>query len=252
MFFFFLSFKQQKNPAFDSLPSVSPSSNNKKHAPQLQITSAFGAFLDPVADKIMVTTALVLMAAAPPAPLTTLDLAIPVALIICREITMSSLREWAAASGGGAHKAVKVNSLGKWKTALQMVAMSAMLVLRRAEGWLPLRPRTPAGRAALARTLSTGMWASLALLWAGAFLAVLSLYYYMANVWHYFLYPDGGGGPHGAQGVRRASAAGSPARPPAPAPAAAAAAAAALANGNGAAAAPAALRPRTRRAAAGR
>jgi CDP-diacylglycerol--glycerol-3-phosphate 3-phosphatidyltransferase len=36
-----------------------------------------------------------------------LDLAIPVAIIICREITMSSLREWAAASGGGAHKVRK-------------------------------------------------------------------------------------------------------------------------------------------------
>ena len=210
-------------------------------------------------------------------------MAIPVAIIICREITMSSLREWAAASGGGAHKvrqededgerderacasahpvflfsltltpplfsprlrqAVKVNSLGKWKTALQMVAMSVILVLRRAEAWLPV-PRTAAGRAALGAALASGMRASLALLWAGTFLAVLSLYYYMANVWHFFLYPDGGR-PAGG-GVPVGSAAASPARagrgvaggavlPPPPPPAAAAA------NGRG----------RTRRAAAGR
>ena len=41
-------------------------------------------------------------------PLATLELALPVTIVICREITMSALREWAAASGGGAHKAVKV------------------------------------------------------------------------------------------------------------------------------------------------
>jgi CDP-diacylglycerol---glycerol-3-phosphate 3-phosphatidyltransferase len=71
---------------------------------QMKITTEFGAFLDPVADKIMVSTALVLLAASPPAPLSQMDLSLPVLLIICREITMSSLREWAAASGGGAHK----------------------------------------------------------------------------------------------------------------------------------------------------
>ena len=70
----------------------------------MKITSEFGAFLDPVADKIMVSTVLVLLAATPPAPLTAQQVAVPVALIIGREITMSALREWAAASGGGAHK----------------------------------------------------------------------------------------------------------------------------------------------------
>ena len=135
-------------------------------------------------------------------------------------------------------QAVKVNSLGKWKTALQMVAMSAILVLRRAEAWLP-RPKTAAGRAQLGVALATGMRASLALLWAGTFLAVLSLYYYMANVWHFFLYPDGG---RPASSVPAAAAA-SPPRRAAALPSAAAAAAAA---------APPAGRGRTRRAAAGR
>lgn len=107
---------------------------------------------------------------------------------------------------------MKVNSLGKWKTALQMVAMSAMLVFRRAEGWLPV-PKTAAGKAQLISALATGMRASLALLWAGTFLAVLSLYYYMANVWHFFLYPDGGRPGTVGGGVA------SPARPVADAPA---------------------------------
>lgn len=66
--------------------------------------TTFGAFLDPVADKIMVTSALILLALSPPDPLTPETMAAPVMLIICREITMSALREWAAAAGGGAHK----------------------------------------------------------------------------------------------------------------------------------------------------
>ena len=55
----------------------------------------------------------------PPAPLSQKDMTIPVVIMIGREITMSALREWAAASGGAAHRAVKVNTLGKFKTALQ-------------------------------------------------------------------------------------------------------------------------------------
>ena len=70
----------------------------------MKVTTAFGAFLDPVADKIMVSTVLVLLAVSPPEPLSHKDLAIPVVIMIGREITMSALREWAASSGGGAHK----------------------------------------------------------------------------------------------------------------------------------------------------
>lgn len=51
-----------------------------------------------------VATALVLLTTSPPAPLTDRLMAAPVTIVICREITMSALREWAAASGGGAHK----------------------------------------------------------------------------------------------------------------------------------------------------
>ena len=63
-----------------------------------------GAFLDPVADKLMVCTTLVLLAASPPEPLSRGALAVPGVVMIGREIVMSALREWAAASGAGAHK----------------------------------------------------------------------------------------------------------------------------------------------------
>lgn len=73
-------------------------------ARRMKLTSAFGAFLDPVADKIMVSTALVLLATAPPPPVPQPAMVVPVVLIISREITMSALREWAAASGGAVHE----------------------------------------------------------------------------------------------------------------------------------------------------
>ena len=70
----------------------------------MKVVTILGAFLDPVADKIMVSTALVLLAVSPPEPLSHKDLAVPVVIMIGREITMSSLREWAAASSGSAHR----------------------------------------------------------------------------------------------------------------------------------------------------
>ena len=180
-------------------------------ARRLALTSAFGAFLDPVADKIMVCTALVLMAATPPEPLGSAELSLPVVVIVCREITMSALREWAAASdtggkgggggGGGARSAVKVNSLGKWKTALQMVAMVALLALRHAAspgGW-GQRLGVPT------RVVHGSTRGALALLWAGALLAVVSLYYYMSSVWRFFLYPGTGGPAPPSQAKARAS-----------------------------------------------
>ena len=71
---------------------------------QMKAVTILGAFLDPVADKIMVSATLVLLAVSPPAPLSHADLAVPVVIMIGREITMSSLREWAAACGGTAHR----------------------------------------------------------------------------------------------------------------------------------------------------
>ncbi len=84
-------------------------------------SSPFGAFLDPVADKLMVAVALVLLVEADPRPLITLSAAV----IIGREITVSALREWMAELG--VRGVVAVSALGKFKTIAQMVAIGVML-----------------------------------------------------------------------------------------------------------------------------
>ena len=83
--------------------------------------SKFGAFLDPVADKLMVTTALVLIVQSHP----TLTNTLIAAIIIGREITVSALREWMAELG--ARNVVAVSGFGKLKTIMQMVGLGAML-----------------------------------------------------------------------------------------------------------------------------
>ncbi len=83
--------------------------------------TAFGAFLDPVADKLMVAFVLVLLVQTENTPYFT----IPAAIIIGREITIASLREWMAEIGQRAK--VKVSQLGKWKTTTQMVAITLLL-----------------------------------------------------------------------------------------------------------------------------
>ncbi len=83
--------------------------------------SDFGAFLDPVADKLMVAVALVLLVQTNP----TLYFALAAAIIIGREITISALREWMAEMGERGR--VKVSNIGKLKTIFQMVAISLLL-----------------------------------------------------------------------------------------------------------------------------
>ena len=90
-------------------------------ARRLGLTSSFGAFLDPVADKLIVSTALVLLLQADPQ----ITLALVAAVIIGREITVSALREWMSQIGARAHVAVSV--FGKWKTTLQIIGISFML-----------------------------------------------------------------------------------------------------------------------------
>lgn len=85
-------------------------------------TSPLGAFLDPVADKLMVAVALVLLVQAEPS----VWLALPAAVIIGREITVSALREWMAEIGARAQ--VAVSMAGKLKTAAQMVAIVLLIV----------------------------------------------------------------------------------------------------------------------------
>ena len=91
-------------------------------ARRLNQGSPFGAFLDPVADKLMVAVVLVVLLQARPE----LWLALPVAVIIGREITVSALREWMAEVG--ARRKVAVSWLGKLKTTLQMIALVMLLL----------------------------------------------------------------------------------------------------------------------------
>jgi len=90
-------------------------------ARRLKQSTPFGAFLDPVADKLMVAVALVLLVEEH----ANLWLTLPAAIIIGREIVISALREWMAELGARAH--VAVSSLGKWKTTAQMVALIILL-----------------------------------------------------------------------------------------------------------------------------
>ena len=84
-------------------------------------STPFGAFLDPVADKLMVAIALVLLAERYGAWWFTL----PAVVIICREIVISALREWMAETGQRAK--IAVSSMAKWKTFLQILGIGFLL-----------------------------------------------------------------------------------------------------------------------------
>ncbi len=120
-------------------------------------TSSFGAFLDPVADKLMVAGALLI--------LTELDRvnAVLAFVIIGREITISALREWMAQIG--ASKSVAVSSLGKIKTTAQMVAIPMLLYYDTLFG-----------------VIDTAYWGAWLLLVA-AVLTVWSMFYYLRKAW---------------------------------------------------------------------
>jgi len=119
-------------------------------------TSAFGAFLDPVADKLMVCAALLVLL-----DLNRVDAFIAL-IIIGREITISALREWMAKIGASA--SVAVHWLGKFKTAAQMVAIPCLLYARPLGG-LDLR--------------LAGFW----LIVVAAVLTVWSMLYYLQRAW---------------------------------------------------------------------
>lgn len=90
-------------------------------ARKMGLETAFGAFLDPVADKLMVAVVLVLIVQTEATPY----ISIPAAVIIGREITIASLREWMAEIGQ--RTKVKVSQIGKWKTSAQMLAIAFFL-----------------------------------------------------------------------------------------------------------------------------
>jgi cardiolipin synthase len=96
-----------------------------------QQTSSLGRFLDPVADKIMVAVALMMLVA--DARITGL-MVLPALVILCREILVSGLREFLAELQVG----LPVSRLAKWKTAIQMISISFLLLGDAGPAWLPV------------------------------------------------------------------------------------------------------------------
>ncbi len=92
-------------------------------ARKLEQITPFGAFLDPVADKLIVVSAIVVLLASH----STIWLTLPALVIIGREIVISALREWMASMN--ASVATKVSSLGKIKTTIQMIGITLLLSL---------------------------------------------------------------------------------------------------------------------------
>ena len=90
-------------------------------ARSMQQESNFGAFLDPVADKLSIVVVIVALVSAYPS----ITLALPSMVIIAREITISALREWMAELGS--RTTVQVSSIGKAKTFAQMWALGFMI-----------------------------------------------------------------------------------------------------------------------------
>lgn len=125
-------------------------------ARKLGQTTPFGAFLDPVADKLMVAAALVI--------LVQLKRADPMLafIIVGREIAISALREWMARIGQS--KSLAVSTLGKFKTAAQMTAIVSLLL------WEPLIPG-----------VSTQVLGQAAL-FVAALLTIWSMFYYLRRV----------------------------------------------------------------------
>ncbi|MFD2368365.1 CDP-diacylglycerol--glycerol-3-phosphate 3-phosphatidyltransferase [Pseudoduganella sp. GCM10020061] len=119
-------------------------------------TSAFGAFLDPVADKLMVAGALLVLVQLDRAN------AIIAFIIIGREITISALREWMAQLG--ASKSVAVHQIGKIKTAAQMVAIPMLLFHDPLFG------------------VNLQEWGEV-LIWIAGVLTVWSMFYYLKKAW---------------------------------------------------------------------
>ena len=126
----------------------------------LNQTSAFGRFLDPVADKLMVAAALIVLVQWKPS----IAMAFAAIVIISREITVSALRERMAELG--ARTNVAVSTVGKYKTAFQMIAITVFLL-----NWQPLE------------TLAYG------LLYTSVILTLWSMFIYLKAAWPYLKQP---------------------------------------------------------------
>ena len=119
-------------------------------------SSALGAFLDPVADKLMVSIALVLLVETFAQPWMT----IPAMIIIGREIVISALREWMAELGKRA--SVAVSNIGKIKTALQMISIFVLIAFE---------------------PYSMISWVGVGALYAAALLTLWSMILYLKSAW---------------------------------------------------------------------
>ncbi|ATO18917.1 CDP-diacylglycerol--glycerol-3-phosphate 3-phosphatidyltransferase [Acinetobacter sp. LoGeW2-3] len=126
----------------------------------LNQTSAFGRFLDPVADKLMVAAALIVLVQWQPS----ISMAFAAIVIISREITVSALREWMAELG--ARTSVAVSTVGKYKTAFQMIAITVFLL-----NWRPLD------------------MLAYALLYTAVVLTLWSMFIYLKAAWPYLKQP---------------------------------------------------------------
>lgn len=127
-------------------------------ARNLHQATRFGAFLDPVADKLIVATVLVLVVS----ECGMAYLAVPAAVIIGREIVVSALREWMAEIGK--HTSVSVRYIGKIKTTFQFIALLLLL----------LSVRTPFGYAYVTGVLC---------LYVAAVLTIWSMVIYLKAAW---------------------------------------------------------------------
>ena len=124
----------------------------------LEQQSDFGAFLDPVADKLIVSVALILLVSEKIWPL----LSLAAVIIVSREILISALREWMAEIGKRASVAVSI--LGKVKTIVQMIAIILLLIYN---------PHSP---------LWIGLFGYI-LLYVAAFLTIWSMVLYLRAAW---------------------------------------------------------------------
>lgn len=125
-------------------------------ARKLKLSSDFGAFLDPVADKLLVNAVLIMLTVVYP------SLLVPTLLIISREVLISALREWMASRGKRGLVAVAFS--GKLKTTFQMIALGGLIA---------------SGEALPEWIFDIGYW----LLWVAAVLSIYSMLEYFSRAW---------------------------------------------------------------------
>lgn len=134
-------------------------------ARKFQQSTLFGAFLDPVADKVMVCAAMVLVAV----DSNSLWVTMPAIVIISREIVISALREWMASIGKRAN--VAVSNIGKYKTTAQMLALIGLIW--RPDWWL----------------ISWFTPAAMIMLYIATILTLWSMYQYLKAAWQDLVKP---------------------------------------------------------------